>query len=114
MPSKPLSIPPTTTLSYFSQSVREILLITSLLNVNLYFEWSFLIRSNTQRTTEQRKDLSGIESSLKMCMLCIVFKVRKNPDATLLDQDPGSPSELWLKRALQVSTGNITKILLFT
>ncbi len=112
MPSKPLSIPPTTTLSYFSQSVREILLISS--NVNLYFEWSFLIRSNTQRTTEQREDLSGIESSLKMCMLCIVFKVRKNPDASLLDQDPGSPSELWLKRALQVSTGNITKILLFS
>ncbi len=44
VPSKPLSIPPTTTLSYFSQSFREILLITSLLNVNLYFEWSFLIR----------------------------------------------------------------------
>ncbi|XP_016377081.1 uncharacterized protein LOC107715451 [Sinocyclocheilus rhinocerous] len=26
-------------------------------------------------------------------------KVSRNPDATLLDQDPGSPSELWLKRA---------------
>ncbi|XP_042617000.1 inositol 1,4,5-triphosphate receptor associated 1-like isoform X3 [Cyprinus carpio] len=26
-------------------------------------------------------------------------KVSKNPDATLLDQDPGSPSELWQKRA---------------
>ncbi|XP_058638321.1 inositol 1,4,5-triphosphate receptor associated 1 isoform X2 [Onychostoma macrolepis] len=29
-------------------------------------------------------------------------KVSKNPDATLLDQDPGSPSELWLKRAVSV------------
>ncbi|XP_050970428.1 inositol 1,4,5-triphosphate receptor associated 1 isoform X2 [Labeo rohita] len=26
-------------------------------------------------------------------------KVSRNPDATLLDQDPGPPSELWLKRA---------------
>ncbi|XP_016405585.1 protein MRVI1-like [Sinocyclocheilus rhinocerous] len=29
-------------------------------------------------------------------------KVSQNPDATLLDQDPGSPSELWLRRAVSV------------
>lgn len=34
VPSKLLSLPPTTTLSYFSQSLREILLISSPLNVN--------------------------------------------------------------------------------
>ncbi|KAL1270638.1 hypothetical protein QQF64_029654, partial [Cirrhinus molitorella] len=28
--------------------------------------------------------------------------VSRNPDTTLLDQDPGSPSELWLKRAVSV------------
>ncbi|XP_077057899.1 inositol 1,4,5-triphosphate receptor associated 1 isoform X2 [Siphateles boraxobius] len=32
------------------------------------------------------------------------YKVSKNPTATLLVQDPGSPSELWLKRTVSVSS----------
>lgn len=57
---------------------------------------------------------SGIKSSLNMCILCfcLFVKVSKNPDASLLVQDPGSPSELWLKRADSVcseplSAGNV-------